>query len=275
MSSARLFRWSGHTLVEVDEGDPADDAIAAGDSLLVSNGLAFALGLHRERFADAVNTVNMEGGTHEARDVEAFWHAAFAMIPPHGNWFPRLELRSTANESHLAYRHRLAPELTNSVTLLTHVGSDPRQVPSVKGPDIESLSVMRHTARQRGADDVVFVTSEGHVIDGAAHALVWWRGDTLCAPPSEADDTVFARVQSITAKSLLGLACALGVQTRAERATPADLDGCEVWALNALHGIRMVTNWAHGPELAERPGRITAWRNRRLALRAPIGDFAQ
>ena len=79
----------------------------------------------------------------------------------------------------------------------------------------------------------------------------------------------------MTGASLLGLAAALGVETRAERMMPSELDGCEVWALNALHGIRMVTAWVGVPQLAEKPGRIKAWRNRRQALCSPIGGLPQ
>ncbi len=275
MSSERLFLWSGHTLAEADDGAHAEHGLDAADSLFVGEGCAFALDLHRERFTRAVTTMRKGRNALGPSEIDAFWHETFAMIPAKGQWFPRLELHSAVSEFPLAFRHRPAPELTRSVTLLTHGGPDPRGVPSVKGPDLEALSSARNTARERGADDVVLLTREGHIIDCAANALVWWRGNALCAPPLETEDAAFARVQSVTAKSVLALAAALGVETRSERATPADLDGCEVWALNALHGIRMVTGWADGPELAEKPGRIAAWRERRHALHAPIGGAAR
>jgi hypothetical protein len=62
------------------------------------------------------------------------------------------------------------------------------------------------------------------------------------------------------------------VPTHREPATPSELDGAEVWALNALHGLRIVTDWIDdtgGPELAELPGRLALWRGRREALRKP------
>src|SRR5690606_32146221 len=106
---------------------------------------------------------------------------------------------------------------------------------------------------------------------------VWWRGDILFGPPEGPDWEEFDRVDSVTARSVFGLAAALGVETHREPATPAELDGTEVWALNALHGIRIVTNWvdgegaaASGPQLAELPGRLSLWRSRREALRKPI-----
>lgn len=275
MSSARLFRWSDHTLLEERNDADAQPALDAADSLLVEDGQAFALELHRERFQRAVAASSHAGGRLDSHEVDAFWHAAFAVIPAHGRWFPRLELQLTASGCRLALRLRPAPELTTSVALLTHEGPDPRQVPTVKGPDIPRLDAARHAAREHGADDIAFVTGEDHLIDGAANALVWWRGETLCAPPPDTDDQTFARVASVTAASVLTLATALGLGTRSERATPAELEGCEVWALNALHGIRIVTHWIDGPAMAQQPGRLAAWRQRRHALRAPTGGAAR
>jgi hypothetical protein len=40
--------------------------------------------------------------------------------------------------------------------------------------------------------------------------------------------------------------------------------------VNALHGIRIVTEWVDGPQLAERPGRLNSWQARLDALRKPI-----
>lgn len=279
MSSASLFRWTDHALVEVAEHERAEYdtafAIDVADSLLVRERRAFALELHRERFQDAVNTRSTGKRAFFPPEVEEFWNAACAMIPPGGTWFPRWELRSGADNAHFAYWQRRAPELTRAVTLITHEGPDPRRVPSTKGPDIDALGAVQIWAREHGAHDAVLVTSGSHIIDGTTNALVWWRGDMLCSPPSADEDPVFTRVPSVTATSLLGLASALGVETHEEHAKPEELEGCEVWALNALHGIRMVVGWVNGPKLAERPGRIGAWRERREALSAPIGDVPQ
>lgn len=275
MSSERLFRWTGHALVEEHAHHEAEYAIDAADSLLVSDGLAFALELHRTRFVNAVETMAVGRKHIDQDEVEAFWNAACDMIPPRGDWFPRVELRSGTGDAHLAYRQRPAPALTRSVTLATLEAADPRLVPAVKGPDLGALVEARASAQARGADDVVILTARGHIIDAATSALVWWRGDTLCSPPLGEEDPAFSRVSSVTAKSVLGLATVLGIETRSESAFPADLENSEVWALNALHGIRMVTGWVDGPQLAEMPGRIRAWRNRRAALRTRIGDSTQ
>jgi branched-subunit amino acid aminotransferase/4-amino-4-deoxychorismate lyase len=80
----------------------------------------------------------------------------------------------------------------------------------------------------------------------------------------------FDRVDSVTVRSVLTLATALGIETYAEPVTPAELEGTELWSLNALHGIRIVTKWIDGVPLAQKPGRLPAWRARLDALRKPI-----
>lgn len=275
MSTSRLFRWNGIALVEIDYCEPTNHTVEAADSLLVSDGRAFALDLHRDRFLTAVAARGtLPDGRHSV-DAGIFWDAVFETIPRTGQWFPRLELRRDPRGSHFVFLHRSAPALTRSVTLMTHSAPDPRRVPAVKGPDLESLVAVRTRAKHAGADDAVLVTADGHIIDAATNAIVWWRGDALCSPPQGSVDPAFTRVASVTAMSLRALADALGIETRAERAKPAELEGSEVWALNALHGIRIVTEWHGGPQLAEKPGRIAAWRKRREALHTAIGGQAQ
>jgi len=55
--------------------------------------------------------------------------------------------------------------------------------------------------------------------------------------------------------------------------TPDELDGLEIWALNALQGIRIVTEWIDGPSTAEQPGRLALWRARLDRLRKPLPDL--
>ena len=105
----------------------------------------------------------------------------------------------------------------------------------------------------------------GFVAEGAFSALLWWRGDVLCSPAPELE-----RVDSVTARSVITLATALGVDVYSEAVAPDDLDGLEVWALSALHGIRIVTGWIDGPALAEEPRRLATWRSRLDRLRKPL-----
>jgi hypothetical protein len=46
---------------------------------------------------------------------------------------------------------------------------------------------------------------------------------------------------------------------REEEVRPADLAGVTLWAVNALHGIRGVTEWHDGPTLSADDDRLEAW----------------
>lgn len=265
MSSATLFRWTGSGLEALDYCDPAEETIEAADSWFVADGRALALELHRARFADAV----LARGFGEL-EVATFWNAAVDAIPTEGDWFPRVELVTRGGGSQFRFRHRAAPERSVSITLATHKGRDPRTDPRVKGPDLEALTALRTSVHQLGANDAVLLSPEGYIVEGATTSLVWWNDDELCLVAHE-----LPRIASVTERSLIALALALGVTVNEQLVRPADLDGREAWALNALHGIRIVTRWVNGPETAELPGRLRLWRDRLSALRKPLPPLDQ
>ncbi|MCU1414319.1 MAG: hypothetical protein JWN80_1659 [Microbacteriaceae bacterium] len=255
MSVASIYRWHAGVLEPLEYCDMTDTSIVAADSWLVRSGTTLALDLHRERFLDAVT---------DSSDARAFWDAAIAAIPDTDDWFPRVELQLRGDGLLFVFRLRSAPDLSRSIRLVTADG-DPRRSPLTKGPDTGVLSALRTVAQQRGADDAVILSPDGSVVETASAALLWWRGDALCAPSPE-----LARVDSVTARSVITLATALGIDILYESVTPAELDGLEIWSLNALHGIRIVTAWIDGPSPAEQPGRLGVWRSRLERLRRPI-----
>ncbi|MGV8896160.1 MAG: aminotransferase class IV [Rhodoglobus sp.] len=251
MSVASIFRWNDGELHALGgECDMTDSAIVAADSWLVSDGRALGMGLHRERFL------------HTASDAEPFWDAALAAIPSQGDWFPRVEKHS---DGRLLFRLRTAPERQRTAVLATWTGPDPRTQPTVKGPDLAAMLRIRTAVQPLGATEAVIVSNDGHVVEGAYSGLLWWRGDILCGPPAD-----LPRINSVTTRTALTLAAALGLDTHEEAVTPLELDGTELWALSALHGIRIATGWVDGPELAEKPGRLAIWRARLDALRRAI-----
>jgi hypothetical protein len=236
-----MYRLRDGELELIDYCDMTERRIVVADSWLETDGKVLARDLHRERFE------------RTAGEQSAFWNA----LPVHdsGDWFPRVELHDNGQ---LIFRDRSAPTRTRSVTVAT-AASDPRTQPSIKGPDLEAMLRLRTLAQPAGE---AVILHDGYVVEGAYSSLVWWRGNILCHPSAE-----FERVDSITARVVQTLAAALGVETFEEAVTPAELDGTELWALSALHGPRIVTSWTDGPELAELPGRLEAWRKRLGALR--------
>jgi branched-subunit amino acid aminotransferase/4-amino-4-deoxychorismate lyase len=259
MSVETIHRWLNDELVALDYCDMTDTRIETADSWFVTAGTALAIGLHRERFLSS-----LPSGARERTNADAFWDAAISAIPREGDWFPRVELQSRGDGLLLVFRLRSAPERTNNVAVTTWP-TDPRTTPAIKGPDLDAMTRIRTSIQPSGAGEAVILADGGFVVDGAYSGLLWWRGDILCGPPVE-----FERVDSVTVRSVLAMAGALGIETFGEPVTPAELDGTELWSLNALHGIRIVTRWIDGPDLAERPGRLATWRARMDALRKPI-----
>lgn len=268
MSAATTYRWQGGALEARDDCDVAPATILAADSWLVTEGTALAIGLHRARFFDAVDELaERHGRSHEvdALDRDAFWDASIAIIPRTDEWFPRVELRVQHDAAELLLRMRPSPARRRSLTLATFRGRDPRTEPWIKGPDLEAMTRLRTEAQQHGADEAVLLSGAGFVAEGSTTCLAWWVGDALCVPSLE-----LPRIDSVTLRSALALAAATGVDVLHDSVTPESLEGCEVWALNALHGIRIVTGWVDGPATAELPGRLDSWRARLDALRKPL-----
>jgi branched-subunit amino acid aminotransferase/4-amino-4-deoxychorismate lyase len=264
------FVWAGGALVE-RELRPHDELLVADSWFVSATGRVRAIDAHRERFLAGVDE---SAGGVSAADAEAFWGAAIGRLRAFrsGALFPRVELARLAETDdgaappryELRLRVRVAPRLRETAVLTTHEGPDPRRAPRVKGPDLEQLLALRATAQENGADEVVLL-HDGHVVDGSSSALLWWRGETLVAPASD-----LARVASVTARSIRLIASATGTTVVEERARPADLEGCELWIVSALHGISVVEVWIDGPVLEVRPSRAATWRKRLDALSRPL-----
>ncbi|HEU0205103.1 MAG TPA: aminotransferase class IV [Pseudolysinimonas sp.] len=272
MSAATTSRWRGGVLEARDDCDVAPATMLVADSWLVTEGAVLAIGLHRARFVDAVSELaERHGRTAEVDDLDldSFWDAAISSIPRAGDWFPRVELRVQHDAAELLLRMRPAPARRRSLRLVTFRGRDPRTEPWIKGPDLEAMTRLRTEAQQHGADEAVLLdTADGRagvVAEGSTTALAWWTGEALCVPSIE-----LPRVDSVTLRTVLALATATGVDVLHDEVTPEALEGCEVWALNSLHGIRIVTGWVDGPATAELPGRLERWRTRLDALRKPL-----
>jgi branched-subunit amino acid aminotransferase/4-amino-4-deoxychorismate lyase len=260
MSVESIYRWHGGELVALDYCDMTNTTIEVADSWLVTNGRVLALGLHRDRFLSS-----MAPDARGATSADAFWDAAISQIPREGDWFPRVELQRRGDGLLLVFRLRDSPERRNNVVEATWLDGDPRTAPRTKGPDLETMTRVRTSAQSRGANEAVILTNDGFVVEDSHSGLLWWRGEILCGPPAE-----FDRVDSVTVRSVLALAAALGVETYQEAVTPSEIADTELWSLNALHGIRIVTAWIDGPELAQLPGRLALWRARLDRLRKPI-----
>ncbi len=249
--------WSHPRFEPTDE--PVGPTLAA-DSWLVEDGRVLALDRHRLRFADAV----VAAGGDRLDALTAARHA-MAHVPAEGRWSPRLDL----TPSGIRLRVRPAPERTATVEVVT-AARDPRSLPLRKGPDLEALGALQaEHAELAGAAVEPVILVDGLVVESARSAVLWWRDGALCVPHAS-----IPHLPSVTAAVIAEVARIDGVAVRQERATPAELEGAEVWLANALRGIRGVTRWVGGPQVAA-PTRAAAWQERLEALRAAPAERAR
>ncbi|WP_239308410.1 aminotransferase class IV [Frankia sp. Cj3] len=218
------------------------------DSWLMDDGRVRAWPAHLARFSSACARMT---GLPAARCV-AFMVASVRQLPATGRWFPRVELVMIDDRPRLQLWPRPAPARGEAVRLWISPTADQRVQPTVKGADLGYLAELRQAAVRAGADETLLLSADGRVREGTTTSVLWWRGKTLCLPP----DTPHL-LPGVTCAAILGLAATRGVRVQEEESRPRDLAGLEVWAVNALHGIRPVRGWVGasidaGPSRRER-----------------------
>lgn len=269
-----LLHWRGTgdgaaAWTTVDWCDVGAGALLAADSWRVVDGRVRGLDGHLARFSAAIRPHQPE------REVRAFCEAVVAALPREGDHFPRVELRARSirpplvgpdeTATGLSLRLRPTPPTAEEVVVAT-APHDPRTRPLVKGPDLDALQRLRTAVQPLGAGEAIIVDGDGVIVEGAYSGLVWWRPDGTLVQPSAAR----ARIASVTTALLLDAAAADGVRIEAADARPDDLDGCELWVLSALHGLRVASSWVNGPSLATEPGRAARGRAWLAAAERPL-----
>ncbi len=100
-----------------------------------------------------------------------------------------------------------------------------------------NMAALRHAARL-GADDVIYISSEGRVLEGPRSTVVLTRGKTLVTPPPE--DGILA---GTTVGALFEVAAGRGYSCRHASVFPADLIAADgVWLISSITlAARVVT----------------------------------
>ncbi|MFE7930805.1 aminotransferase class IV [Streptomyces sp. NPDC057456] len=226
-----------------------DGKLLVADSWLLREGRVRGYGRHRERFLRACADC---AGPGPRRLVE-FWQDVTAELPRTGEWFPRVELTAATGELRLRLRH--APPLGVEVRLWAAGQPDPRTAPRRKGPDLDVLARLRGRATGAGAQEALLVTPTGVVLESATASVLWWEDDTLCLPPPR-----LSVLPGVTTALVQERAVRSGIRVDHRERTVSELDGREVWLVNALHGIRPVTGWTGESMTAGRATRAARWR---------------
>lgn len=215
-------------------------------------------------------------GEQEVLDrIDLFLDESLPQLAQAGECWPRLELWQDpeGGAPRLALQLRPLPPLDDTVQLRVagHVQSPH---PDRKGPNITRYSALN---RELGAE-ALLLDERGHVLEGATTSLVWWPRVSELSEPDGSDSHQDGangwvarsprRVGSVTellivlagGRRLVGAKpgrTRIG-QPQPRSVTPAELAHHEVWAVNALHGIRVVTS-IDGTRLPDPNARRLRW----------------
>jgi 4-amino-4-deoxychorismate lyase len=110
----------------------------------------------------------------------------------------------------------------------------PWSLAAAKSLSYASNFAARRWAARHHADDVVWLSTEGYVLEAPTASIVWLAGDTLCAvPPSRAPI-----LPGITAAHLLGLAASVGLKADERMVTLPELTSSDaIWLTSSLRGL--------------------------------------
>jgi len=209
--------------------------LKVADSWLVDDGRVRSLDAHFERFGSWVKAIDPE----QESNLSGYFAEVRRILPRVGRWFPRMEYHGEQEFSKRLYlRIREAPEKLESIILWSYPEPDPRQNPSVKGPDLSLCQQLRRHANMNGANEAVITNQAGFVAEGALSALVWWRGDVLCSSDEKTN-----WLPSITRQEVFSIASQMGFETRVENVLPEEIAKLPIWALSSLNGIMPVSSW--------------------------------
>jgi 4-amino-4-deoxychorismate lyase len=95
-----------------------------------------------------------------------------------------------------------------------------------------NMAAMR-VAEQRGADDVIFVTADGAVLESPTSSVLWSLGRSLHTIPTGENGILAGTTQ----ERLFGNAAAAGWDVSPRSATIAELHACEgLWLISSVRG---------------------------------------
>ncbi len=246
MGDTVILRWAEGRFAVDEWCDTNIGEVRVADSFALLDGAIVGLDRHLARFVRGVHAVD------PGFDSDAFLAGLREALPRAGEWFPRIEALDYGTG--LLYRLliRPMPPRQKAVTVAT-APNDPRRFPTTKGPDLQRLGALRRELGEPVGEAIIL--TDGNIAEGAWSSIVWWEDDTLHRVAPE-----IARLDGVTESIVAECARQLGTSLVDGRRRPDELEGCEVWVLSALHGIRTVAEWIDGPATVTEPGRVELWR---------------
>lgn len=259
MTNESIFQYTAEKELVI-AGKPEEKLLVA-DSWLITNGCVRALHLHRQRFFSSC----IELAECDPWMLSDFWNAAIETLPKTGSWFPRIELAGNLSCPVFQIRIRPAPAIHSTIRLIDYKGKDFRKLPRHKGPDLMKLISARNQIVEQGADEAILTSSKGFLLEGLTTSIAWWEGSTLCTTsPSR------RVLPGVTSQLLRVIAEQEKIPFAHRFRKPDDLNGFDVWAVNALHGIRRVVDWEKSPFQTSSHIDIDFWRQKLDKFTKPV-----
>lgn len=140
------------------------------------------------------------------------------------------------------------------ITLPLGVAADARAAAPWLLAGIKSTSyavnlAARRWATGKGADDALWISTDGYVLEGPTANLVWLAGGELCTVPAETTGIL----PGVTARWLLDHAGAFGWSARERMITPAELHSVDgAWFTSSVRGVAEL-RFLDGTTLARSP----------------------
>jgi 4-amino-4-deoxychorismate lyase len=213
------------------------------ESISVGNGRAQALEHHLRRFASSAAKLELP-----APDLDAWREAILASIaeldPAAESWVKTVLTRGIEGDdrptgwvyaSHTSDFSRVRTEGVRVVMLDRGYRHDIEQTAPwlLAGAKTLSYAVNRavlREAKRRDADDVIFVSSDGYVLEGPTSSVVYRRGDRMLTP-----GTGLGILDGTTQANVFRFAESRGLETGFELATPADLlEADAAWLVSSV-----------------------------------------
>ncbi len=158
-----------------------DDGLFRGDGVFevirLYSGRPFALGDHLDRLERSAAAIDLEV------DRAAIEAELKPFLERHGADDAQLRVVSTRGGRRLLLIERLAPR-ANSVTAATVTYSPTVILNRVKSLSYAANMHATRIAKQRGADEAIFVTPEGVVLEPPTSTVFWAGGDGVLRTPS-------------------------------------------------------------------------------------------
>ncbi|HIW45957.1 MAG TPA: aminotransferase class IV [Candidatus Yaniella excrementigallinarum] len=236
MSLPQSFLWSENTFYPIATSE--NETLLVADSWRVRSGETWGLDDHVQRFMAGIATQSPEHlAPIAAQHFTAMLDQQLRELSqqyPGTDFFPRISVEPYQGAWRIVLLVRSAPPARQTTSLWIPAATDPRKLPTVKGPDIAMLSRM---VRNAPADDVV-LHDGGKVHEASTGALLIWpdtRQLVLCQAVQQLPSIAAQRIaQQAKTHNILVTRRPVTIQQIASGRFP-------VWFANTLHGISAVT----------------------------------